>query len=153
VLLVVFLVRSVQLSSALTTERAHRAELASLVGEQQTVLDVVDSPKTVKAVLRPTKSGSTAYGKLYTRPDLPNVVLMAANLVPAPAGQVYHVWLTAAGQPPLVGTLLVNDQGFGLLVFRAETSGPAYQGAQIVLQPESSTTPVGEAVLTWQGSQ
>jgi hypothetical protein len=46
---------SVQLSAALARERALRAEYAQLVSQQQElVIDILDSPKTVKAVLRPT---------------------------------------------------------------------------------------------------
>jgi len=143
---------SVQLSAALARERALRAEYAQLVSEQQElVIDILDSPKTTKAVLRPTQPGSKAYGKLFTRPDLPHVLVMAARLPAPPAGQTYYVWLTQAGQPQLVGELGLN-QGFGALVFDADRTGPVYAAAQVTLQPKGSTSPGGTTVLEWQAS-
>jgi anti-sigma factor RsiW len=143
----------VQLNAALARERALRAEYAQLVSQQQElVIEVIDSPKTVKAVLRSTQPGSNAYGKLFTRPDLPHVVVMAARLPQPPAGQVYQVWLTRDGQTQLVGELALN-QGFGVLVFDADRPGPAYEAAQVTLQPHGGTTPSGSAILQWQASQ
>src|SRR6266545_4106600 len=153
VLVVVLLLGwSVQLSAALARERALRAEYAQLVSEQQElVIDILDSPKTTKAVLRPTQPGSKAYGKLFTRPDLPHVLVMAARLPAPPAGQTYYVWLTQAGQPQLVGELGLN-QGFGALVFDADRTGPVYAAAQVTLQPKGSTSPGGTTVLQWRAS-
>src|SRR5258708_59106 len=82
------------LSVALARESALQAQIADLTGQQQLVLDVVDSSKVSKILLRPSiGSTSTAYGKVYTRPDLADVVVMAARLPPPTAGQAYHVWL------------------------------------------------------------
>lgn len=149
-LLVLSIAWSVRLSVALARERNLRAELASLVGQQELVLDVVDSPKTAKAFLRATGKGSPSYGKLYTRPDLPNVVAMAGKLAPPPSGEAYHLWLTAGGVTRLAGVLDVNAQGFGLLVLDAEHTGPAYQAALVTLQASGGDAPGGVRVLSWQ---
>ena len=143
---------SLQLGAALAQERALRAEYANLVSRQEVVLEVVDSSKTVKRVLRPPGGGSPAYGKLYTRPDLAEVVVMAARLSPPPPGQAYHLWLTSEGQTHLAGVLAVNDQGFGLLVFEADRPGPAYEAAQLTLQAEGATAPAGPPILAWEAS-
>jgi anti-sigma factor RsiW len=143
----------VQLNAALARERALRAEYAQLVSQQQElVIEVIDSPKTEKAILRSTQPGSNAYGKLFTRTDLPHVVVMAARLPQPPAGQVYQVWLTRDGQMQLVGELALN-QGFGVLVFDADRPGPVYEAAQITLQPRGGTAPSGPPILQWQTSQ
>jgi hypothetical protein len=143
----------VQLSFALARERALRAEFDALLsGQQALVIDVIDSPKTIKAMLRATQAGSKAYGKLFTRPDMPNIVVMAGRLPDPPAGQSYQVWLTRAGTAQLAGELELNA-GFGALVFDAGQNGPAYDSAQVVLQPRGSTSPTGTIVLQWQASR
>ncbi|MEP7198486.1 MAG: anti-sigma factor [Chloroflexota bacterium] len=152
VLLVGAVVWALQLNTALAQERALRAEYANLVGQQETVLEVIDSTKTNKALLRAV-NGSNAYGKLYTRPDLPNVVVMAARLPQPPTGQSYRLWLTRDGQMQSPGALAINAQGFGIIVFDAGNNGPAYQKAQLVIQPDSSTTPDGALILLWDGSK
>ena len=142
----------VQLSFALARERALRAEFDALLsGQQALVIDVIDSPKTIKAMLRATQPGSKAYGKLFTRPDMANVVVMAGRLPDPPPGQVYQVWLTRAGTVQLAGELALNA-GFGALVFDAGQNGPRYDAAQVILQPDSSTTPTGTTVLQWKAS-
>jgi hypothetical protein len=143
----------VQLSFALARERALRAEFDALLsGQQALVVDVIDSPKTIKAMLRATQAGSKAYGKLFTRPDMPNVVVMAGRLPDPPAGQAYQVWLTRAGTAQLAGELELNA-GFGALIFDADQTGPVYDSAQVVLQPQGSSTPAGTIVLQWQASR
>jgi hypothetical protein len=153
-LIVLLLGWSVQLSVALARERALRAEFANLVDKQEVVLEVIDSNKTTRRVLLPSAEGaSDAYGKLFTRSDLPHVVAMAARLPQPPAGQGYHLWVTGDSRTQLAGVLKVNEQGFGLLIFDADHDGPIYDSAQITLQPVDSTRPAGSPILTWQLSQ
>ncbi len=141
--------QTAQLSVALAQERALRAEYANLVDQQELVLDVIDSPRTVRVVLRST-NGSPAYGKLYSRPDMPYVVAMIARLPMPPEGQSYHLWLTRSGQTKLAGVLKVNAQGFGLLVYQAAQNGPTFDSAQVMLQADGSTQPLGPAMLNWE---
>src|SRR5262249_54412443 len=149
VLVLVLLALGTGLSVALAREQALRAELANLTGQQELVLEVVDSSKMSKVILRsPAGSGSQSYGKLYTRPDLPNVVAMAARLPQPPPGQAYHLWVSQRGQVQLAGVLKINDQGFGMLVFTADQPGPSYDLIQLTLQPLGAKTPSLPAVLT-----
>jgi hypothetical protein len=143
---------SVQLSFALARERALRAEFDTIIsGQQALVVDIIDSPKTVKALLRATQPGSKAYGKIFIRPDMPNVVVMAGRL-PAPlAGQAYHVWLMSGNTTRLAGELALKA-GFGALIFDAGQDGPVYDAVQVTLQPTGSSTPTGPAVLQWRAS-
>ena len=131
-------------------ERALRAEFADLVAQQEVVLEVIDSAQTVRVVLRPPTPGSPAYGKLYTRPDLPHVVAMAARLPLPPSGQAYHLWVSQAGQTRLAGMLAINEQGFGLLIFDADRPGPHYDAVQLTLQPVGGTSPAAPPVLRWE---
>jgi anti-sigma-K factor RskA len=150
-LIVVLLGWSVQMSVALARERALRAEFANLVDKQEVVLEVIDSSKTTRRVLLPLEKGSSdAYGKLFTRSDLPHVVAMAARLPQPPPGQAYHLWVISAGQTHLAGVMKVNEQGFGLLVFDADRNGPVYDSAELTLQPIDSTTPADSPLLIWK---
>ncbi len=142
---------SFHLSQALGRERALRAEFEGLVDQQEIVLEVVDSNQTVKAVLRPPSgSESNSYGKLFTRPDMPHVVVMAARLPQPPDGSAYHVWLWDDGRSRLAGVLNLNEDGFGMLVFDAPVDGPSYEKAELTLQPNGSTVQAGSTTITWQ---
>ncbi len=149
VILAILATWTFQLSIALAQERALRAEYANLVSQQELVLDVIDSPKTVRLVLRST-NGSSAYGKIYSRPDMPEVVAMAARLPLPASGQAYHLWVASQDKMQLAGVMAVNEQGFGILVFKADHNGPVYESAELTLQPTGSAEPAGNPVLTWQ---
>ncbi len=143
---------SVHLSVAIAQERALRAEFADLVGQQEVVLEIVDSRNTVKRALRSPVEGSSSYGKLFSRTDMTQIVSMAARLEPPPPGEAYHLWLTSDGQTRLAGTLNVNEEGFGLLVLDTGEVGPSYDSAQLTLQPEGAASPAGPNILYWQGT-
>jgi hypothetical protein len=144
-LVVVAVAWNVQLTQTLAQERELYRRLA---GEQEIVFEVVDSPRTAKIFLRPPVSGSTAYGKVFVRPDLPFVVAMAGRLAAPPQGQTYHVWLTLdTGETLLAGTLGVNADGFGSLVYEADQSGVAIASARVTLQPMGATAPEGVPVV------
>lgn len=149
VLLAFAITWAVHLDRALARERALSAGLAKLAGQQELVLEVVDSSKATKVALRPPGGGSPSYGKLYTRPDLPYVVVMAARLPQPSPGHAYQLWLTGGGQTELPRVMAVNSEGFGLLVFQAPRDGPIYERALLTLQPKDSGTPLQPPVLVW----
>jgi hypothetical protein len=141
-----------RLNVALAQERSLRIEFADLVGQQEIVLEVIDSSKTTKAFLRATASDSSSYGKLFTRSDLPDVVAMAGRLPVPHAGQAYHLWVTKDGKTYLAGNMKVDEKGFGLLVFTADQPGPVYEAAQLILQPIGSNSPTGTPIISWEAS-
>jgi anti-sigma factor RsiW len=144
---------SVRLSSALDRERATRERVETFYSRQQElVLEVVDSPKTTRQVLKPPTADSDAYGKLFTRPDLPDVVVMVARLPVPPEGQAYHLWLTSGGATVDAGALAVDEQGFGLLTLKADRPGPTYEAAELRLQTAGSTQAGGTVVLRWNAA-
>ena len=135
-----------QLTQTIAQERDIYRRLA---GQQEIVFEVVDSPKAAKLFLRSPVSGSTAYGKVFVRSDLPFVVAMAGNVPPAPAGQAYYLWLTLeSGDTVLAGILAVQD-GFGSLVYQADRNGPAFQSIRLTAQPSGATAPDGVPVIFW----
>jgi hypothetical protein len=139
-----------QQASARESDR--REELARQLGVEELVFEVVDARETDRVFLRTTREQgpfARSYGKLYTRPDLPNVVAFAARLPEAPEGRAYHLWLTVGSQTELAGVLTVRD-GFGLVVFRARRPGPRYAAALLTLQKPGANTPAGTRVLTWR---
>lgn len=152
ILFAISLVWNIRLVGVLAQERAQLAEYADLIGQQEIVLEVIDSEETNRRVLLPPERDSRAYGKVFTRPDMPHVVAMAARLPQPLERQAYHLWVTLENRTRLAGTMNVNEEGFGLLVFDADTDGPNYESARLTLQPEGSTTPSGNPVLVWQAS-
>lgn len=144
---------SVRLSSALDRERATRERVEAFYSrEQELVLEVVDSASATRLVLRSPVADSDAYGKLFTRPDLPDIVVMAARLPTPSDGHAYHLWLTSGGVPVDAGVLPVDEQGFGLLTLRADRPGPAYDAVEVRLQPGGATAPNGTVVLRWDAA-
>jgi hypothetical protein len=150
VVLALSLAWGVRLSEALDNERALRERVAAhFTQQQEIVLEVVDADDATRLILRSPDPNSRAYGKIFTRPDLPHVVAMAARLPLPPDGQTYHLWLTSEGRTFLAGVLPVNDQGFGLLTFDADRNGPVYEAARLTLQAVGAEAPGGQTVLTW----
>jgi hypothetical protein len=137
-----------ELNTALAQERTLRAEFANLVSQQELVLEVIDSNKTIKQALR-SPTGAPAYGKIYTRPDMADVVVMVAKLPDKPTGQAFHLWLTSQNKTELAGVLNTNEQGFGLIVFKANRNGPTFDSVRVTLQPMGSTSPSDPPVLIW----
>ncbi len=137
---------NVQMDRALAQEREIYRRLA---GQQEIVFEVVDSPRSTKTFLRSPVSGSSAYGKVFVRSDLPFVVAMAGNLPQPPTGERYHLWLTLdSGETILAGTLLPQD-GFGSLVYQADRSGPTFQSVRLIAQPPGASAPEGVPVIFW----
>jgi hypothetical protein len=138
------------LQIALARERDRRAELASLIHQQELYFELADSPRTEKLFLRSVGGRfARSYGKVYTRPDLPDVVAFAARLPRADAGRAYHLWLTQDGRVTLAGVLTIRD-GFGVVVFRADAPGPRFDVAELTLQAPGARAPGGVPVLSWR---
>lgn len=144
---------AVGMQLALGRERDTRSRLARIVGQQAILFDVVDSPETVKRILRPASPGfARSYGKLYTRPGLREAVAFAARLPAPPEGRAYHLWLTSAGRTRLAGVLTLRN-GFGLLVLKGDRPGPVFERAELTLQAQGAHRPAGVRVLSWSAGE
>ncbi|MDQ3657361.1 MAG: hypothetical protein M3457_20090, partial [Chloroflexota bacterium] len=79
-LLVISLMWGIGLTVALERERNLRAEYSELlddvVGQQEPVFEVIGFDDTNRQFLSPQQQDSTAYGKVFTRPEMPFVVVM-----------------------------------------------------------------------------
>jgi hypothetical protein len=141
----------IRLTLALENERQLRDEHAALlnevVGEQEIVFEVIGFDDTSRQILRSQQPGSTSYGKLFTRPSMPYVVVMAGRLPQPGPGETFHLWLTRGGTTTLAGELTIDEHGFGLLVFAADQPGPVYDAAVVTLQSPGGTEPAGLEIL------
>lgn len=149
VALIASVILGVRLNHALAQERARMQQLTS---REEIVFEVVDASSGTKLALRPPVPGSTSYGKVFTRPELPYVVAMAGRLPEAPADKVYHLWLTFGdGQTVRAGIIEPNAAGFGSLVYDARSDDPRPEHARITLDQPGATQPGGVPVLLWDG--
>lgn len=140
-------------------EQQQLARLELLRGEQLTklqtmldrddqlrVLELLDSSARVKRPLKPVDPASPtfqhSYGKLWTRTDGDDVVVMVNLLPQPPAGLHYELLLTSEGRTVDAGALKVDQDGFAMLVFKANKKGPSYTRATVTL----GVTPI----LDWQ---
>jgi hypothetical protein len=141
----------IRLAEALEEERQLRAEHAALldrvIGEQEIVFEVIGFDDTERQFLRARQTDSTSYGKLFTRPTMPFVVVMAGRLPSPSPGETFHVWVTSEGKTTLAGQLTVDEHGFGLLVFTVDEPGPSYDGAFVTLQQAGGSEPAGQEIL------
>jgi anti-sigma-K factor RskA len=145
--LVASLAWSLQVSQTLAQEREIYQRLA---GQQEIVFEVIDSPDTRRIILRPPVSGSTSYGKVFSRPDLPFVVAMAGRLPAPPPAESYHLWLTLeGGETVLAGILVPNRDGFGALVYEADRNDPQLESVRVTLEPPGTRAPSGVSALLW----
>ena len=131
------LLRSEQLSKLQTTLDRN---------DQLRVLELLDSSARVKRGLKPVDPASPtfqhSYGKLWTRGDGDDVVVMVNLLPQPPPGQHYELTVTSGGRKIDAGTLKVDQDGFAMLLFRADRKGPNYTRATVTL----GLTPI----LDWQ---
>lgn len=151
VLVALFVAWNARLEDARSEEKDLRARLSRLQDVQPVVLEVIDSPQTVKRVLLPPENQpeSRAYGKVFTRTDLSDVVTMVNRLPRPPEGRVYRLWLTTAGRTRPAGVMSIDEHGFALLVFKAAGKNPAYDDARVVLQPKDAKSPTGVTMVFW----
>lgn len=135
------------------TRADERERSERLLTEQEIIFEVVDAPERQRIVLRPASEEADWYGKVFTRPDLPFVVVMAGRLPDATDGLTYHVWLTLEdGATVLAGRLEPNDRGFAPLVYTAENDGPLVTEAVVTAERDGATQPSGPVVLASEPS-
>jgi hypothetical protein len=143
-LVAVAVVAAIRSQQAVADEQNLRERLVRLVGEQSVVFDVVDSPRTSKALLLPRQPGSHAYGKVYVRSDSNDAVAFV-NRLPQPPGSLrYTLWLRAGRAVTQAGTFTLHH-GFGYLVFR-RSEGARPRRAFVTLQ-RPAAAPHGTVVL------
>ncbi len=135
------------LAVAVREETLHKLGATLSQRDQLRVLEVLDSNTTTKRPLRPVDPGLPAfhdsYGKLWTRSDDADVVVMVNKLPQPLPGQQYELYVTSNGRTSDAGSLKLDTDGFALLLFRTDRNGPSYQRAVVTLD--------GTPVLQWAG--
>jgi len=115
--------------------------------DQYRVLEVLDSTTTTRRLLRSADPDHPdAYGKLWTRGDDADVVVMVNRLPQPDPGQRYELVLTTVdGRTVSPGQLVVDPDGFAMLLFAADRKGPAYRSAVVSLD--------GKPLVQWSGTR
>lgn len=115
--------------------------------DQYRVLEVLDSTTTTRRLLRSVDPDHPdAYGKLWTRGDDADVVVMVNRLPQPGPGEQYVLTLTTVdGRTVSAGQLPVDGDGFAMLLFAADRKGPTYQSAVVSLG--------GTAMVQWRGAR
>jgi Putative zinc-finger len=115
--------------------------------DQYRVLEVLDSTTTTRRLLRSVDPDHPdAYGKLWTRGDDADVVVMVNRLPQPGPGQRYVLTLTTVdGRTLLPGQLQVDPDGFAMLLFAADRKGPGYRSAVVSLD--------GKPLVQWSGTR
>ena len=115
--------------------------------DQYRVLEVLDSTTTTRRLLRSVDPDHPdAYGKLWTRGDDADVVVMVNRLPQPDPGQRYELVLTTVdGRTVSPGQLAVDPDGFAMLLFAADRKGPAYRSAVVSLD--------GKPLVQWSGTR
>lgn len=136
-------------STALAEERAMRTLLENEFEKREIIFELVDSRVTQRTFIAPVNSESTAYGKVYTRPDMTGIVVLGGRLPSPPEGYGYHVYFTEGSSRYLGGILEVNEDGFGIMLVDTSPHIPAYNEVNYALKPLESSE-AGEPVLFWE---
>jgi len=115
--------------------------------DQYRVLEVLDSTTTTRRLLRSVDPDHPdAYGKLWTRGDDADLVMMVNRLPQPGPGQRYVLTLTTVdGRTVSAGQLSVDRDGFAMLLFAADRKGPTYQSALVSLD--------GTPLVQWRGAR
>jgi hypothetical protein len=114
--------------------------------DQYRVLEVLDSTTTTRRLMRSVDPDHPdAYGKLWTRGDDADVVVMVDRLPQPAPGQAYQLTLVMAdGTTMSPGQLVVDPDGFAMLLFTADRKGPAFRSAVV--------SKAGDPMVMWRGS-
>ncbi|HKF76651.1 MAG TPA: anti-sigma factor [Candidatus Dormibacteraeota bacterium] len=135
------------LAVAVRAETLHKLGETLSQRDQLRVLEVLSSNTTTQRSLRPVDPGQpafhAAYGKLWTRGDDADVVVMVNRLPQPGPGQHYELWVTSNGRTVDCGPMHLDSEGFAMMLYRADRNGPSYQRAVVTLG--------GTPVLQWTG--
>ena len=139
-------------NTALAEERAMRTLLQNEFEKREMIFELVDSQTTQRTLVAPVDSDSSAYAKVYTRPDMSGIVVLGGRLMPPPEGYGYQVYFTQNNYRYLAGVLDVNEAGFGVMLVDTDPYIPELDEISFALQALDSTEDI-EPVLYWQSAE
>jgi hypothetical protein len=125
-----------------TQMRAQTIELTRL----NEAFAILSGPATIEAAF-----GPGARGKVYVDRSR-GVLLIAANLPPAPAGKLYEMWTIAKGAAPIPAGLFQSDPTGAALHIQPGPVPPTVATVAVTLEPDTgslhpTTTPIFAATL------
>ena len=99
--------------------------------------------------MRVSTEGATQppQGKVFLNPNR-GVLLLAANLPPAPAGKIYEMWVIPAGGKPVpAGLFQTESNGSGVHLFRGPVDVASTGAVAVTLEaaegaPQPTSTPI-----------
>jgi anti-sigma-K factor RskA len=138
-----------RLDSSLQRALRQNAEANTELARAREVLSFLNSTDTRVVTFGP-KDPKPPRGRVLLNPQR-GVLLIASNLPPAPAGQIYEMWILKKGQKPEAAGLFQTDTG-GNAIHLQTGAVPLDAAVAVTLEPESgseqpTTTPLFVASL------
>lgn len=136
-------VRDIALRDAM--EQLRQSETES--GRMKEVLALLNSPETI---VRVSTEGATQppQGKVFVNPTQ-GVLLLAANLPPAPAGKIYEMWvIPASGNPVPAGLFQTESNGSAVHLFKGPVEVASTGAVAVTLEAsEGAAQPTSQPII------
>ena len=131
------------------TEAQHAAST-----DAAAILSVLQASDTARFVLTKAAAKPQPQIKTYFRRSTGQVLLVASNLPPAPAGKVYELWLvpSTGGAPLAAGLFRPDSQGNISAQITQTAAGSDAKAFAVTLEPEGGS-PVGTPPILFSGAQ
>jgi len=118
------------------------------------ILSVLQASDTARFVLTKAAAKPQPQIKTYFRRSTGQVLLVASNLPPAPAGKIYELWLVPSkgGAPLAAGLFRPDGHGNISAQITQAASGVDAKAFAVTLEPEGGS-PVGTPPILFSGAQ
>ena len=140
-----------QLAQAQTEAQTAAATNAT---DANAILSVLQASDTARFVLTKAAAKPQPQIKTYFRRSTGQVLLVASNLPPAPAGKIYELWLVPSkgGAPLAAGLFRPDSQGNISAQITQTAAGSDAKAFAVTLEPEGGS-PVGTPPILFSGAQ
>ncbi len=139
---------NVQLASQISQLTETDEKLLGMVKEQRSLTYVMASPDKLMLSLEGAEGASQPQGVLMVDAPAGTAILMTKGLEPSSEDMAYRVWLRKNGQPITVGSLSVDEHGWGVLPLWPQQPITLFQQVWVTLEPaEGGPTPTSRPVL------
>ncbi len=127
------------------------AALRRDLARQAEVIAQVSSPGVRVMAIAGTDHQPAARGQLFADPNARSAVLVVADLLPLPEGQVYQFWLIRGETPVSAGTFEVDERGRALLPVTSDQAVGSFDAMGVSIEPDGgSPQPTGDIVMLSQ---
>ena len=115
-------------------------KLVNMFLEQRSVSYVMASPDKQVLSLQGVREDPEAEGVLMIAAQGDTAILMARGLEPSSGDDGYQVWLSKDGQPVVVGSLSVDQRGWGVLTLWADQPITSFQTVEVTKDMDEGST-------------